>query len=495
MSNQREPPVIPGFYFDPIRKRYFPANNVANAIDSQKKFKKPKKDPAPDHSDIKQNKKNYHEMCKKYLSLTQDPVECLYNGALSVPAEGLDNLRLHGFTVNTVDEIAPFKSFAGPIFNLNLNILHQKTILSNGYMYLITENGLLFKYKYGTDQPELLYVRSSNPLSSNIVYKCVSFLEYKNFLFLHTVSPTNEHILEYFDLEKSISYKEYKHQETANDINDSCCIGPYVCMASKNKLILLKFEGDITEKKVVRIGTIKSDIICIQTYEVTEQFFRLYLGCRNGEIHTKLVDINCLFNSLRESFDKIKLSTIRSIVSLHKGISDGIIYISGLSSNQGLSAHMGNTLLRLDIFLFNEDETTGLTYFDNYLQNLVKDQELFAISNDDRFLIYGTNKELDEQNLRTVNIYSTSLSDNSVSYILNKANNKSTKILSTFYPLPISETLIPMENNFSVKSVNFIDRNKFIYTSELKRNKSTSTEFLINNPNDLKYIVSKILTP
>lgn len=201
-------------------------------------------------------------------------------------------------------------------------------------------------------------------------------------------------------LERSIRSERFgAHQ----NVHDSLDLGDIFVIAVGPSLVVSSWENQKgSSLKKFWQSKKNSDILCLAAETSDESAVRLYAGCRDGSIYA-------IEMSVTEGQEKIvskkryEFPDVRSILSLKTTDLEGILFVSAISSDTQI-------LLMLDMFL--EPNECKAVLFKTSFSNMTEKDEIFDVSSDGRFLLYGSTTSCDGHG--DFELFSSHLGDNVV---------------------------------------------------------------------------------
>lgn len=483
---------LPGFYYDTERKRYFPLGGAGRRTESQALFKKQKVE------QLDTNDKLKNILCAKeyevYLRKLHDPLQRVQMGNSRKNTETLRMMKLNNLPSQEIQSPLSRKQKIKKFHFLSIDetIIENKALIINETALLLTNRGRVFSYKYHESSavPNFVY---TIPNEKQYLVGCKSFMNtdtgvYIHFTYLHDSSSVflllknidpSENLTSTFNLPKNGGFR--------NTINVSVNIGLFCILVSGNSFFIYSWETKkLSNKKTITIqNNSQSDILSISTYQIDKSHTRIYFGCRNGNILTRVLNHDNILQDISKEFHLFRIQNIRSIVSLHAGRSDGIVFVSALSEKEYRDdSPYYNTVLMIDLLRYNEKSKNikreDLILFQTKLQNLTDGSELFTKSDDDRFIIYGTENNVSAHN-NSLELFSTYASDNILSIELRGEKQQNIASNISYLPLRSFEELKKNTDVLGFTKVALLEHDYILLVNIKPSKNDTSSMYHLTN--------------
>ncbi|CCF57297.1 hypothetical protein KAFR_0C03040 [Kazachstania africana CBS 2517] len=425
-----DPPELPGFYFDIVRKRYFPVNAASKGEAKRQKVEISQKDEIADYWD--------KEIPKYYKALWNN--------------EDTEKLRL----VNDHLERAASSvmRLSKVIFPINLNLhaeLFRRKILScvtlnDEIQLLILDNGEILKVS--SDGSILM---DWNPLSvfgvNNLRMLTPKVFWESNVLYIHYFDETItckgifcqiDNVLDEETLTPRIFFCNSYTKNSISLINR-------IAFSVDNKISLCFWNNTelFTEYK---LG--KAQITCLEVFTSRERPTQLYAGSSDGTIHCLPIKNSKIKKKRFYTLENVLHVT--SIVSLLSA-KDGSLYVSALKKESD-----SQCLYKTDPFLA-DDQRQKVTVLKTKIINYTKDTELFSTSPDGKYICYG------KKYTRDFEIFS----------IFNVDDKSSQDMITNCYPIGNMNDFISLDTELSEYSIFNIE---FIRPSNSKEMKGLNVD-------------------
>lgn len=407
------PPKLPGFYFDEVRGRYFPAKPDLNGVLGEREQKK-RKFEVKRQEQARDLRVERNDSCLKYVSELISPIKQAFGdpgdqrfpGALTIEGSSYDECRSPGFLEQEIYDTEIEGS------HLTGHMVFELSSLDGIIVVVSTVSGCILGLKRPCDceanelstieREDYVEVESLGLSNSpKIILKLAGNSFKSTGLYCH-MTQVDSTIHTFFQATWFATlHSNIRHRDLSafRNVNDSANLGKTFVIAADSSLQVSRWEhysrDDLEEFKLPRI---KSDIVCLAAK--SDRPSVLYAGTRDGWVHSIPISH---FGSLIRSCTKSFKLPVRSIVSIKTCDSDDLIFVSAISGGT-------QTLLLVDTLMKPEDCVVGK--FQTSFLNVTRDQELFEVSSDGRLLLYGSRAGYG--GLGDFEVFSSHMSDNAV---------------------------------------------------------------------------------
>lgn len=414
------PPKLPGFYYDEEKGRYFRETlGTGSRIDGRElKKRKVEQQKVVAAKNLTTRRK---EIYKQYIFELFDPLEQEFGiSNASRYIEGLkieDRLhadsKCHNTRIDRSFGVVPLHHEIGK------HILCESSSKDNFRLAFTSRNCQVESYIHNSSEgndsgimelekylPENLEVRLGSP-SENSGYKTVR-LEGSSFatrgLYCHLAEKDSGRHLFVTVKRGQILNRLIRTEQFAahQNVHDSIDVGEMFLVAVGPSLELFSWEerGSQYHKKL-QLSKKRSDILCLASGTSDQISINLYAGCRDGSIY--VIKMHLVGRQEIVSKKCFKLPGVRSILSMKTTDLEGILFISAISNDS-------QVLMMLDLMLDPAD--CILVTFNTSFFNMTEEHEVFEVTSNGRFLIYGSTASHDGRG--DYELFSSNQADNLV---------------------------------------------------------------------------------
>lgn len=418
------PAELPGFYYDEEKGRYFSiaagATPGANARHNGRELKKRKVKKQREESAINVESKR-RDTFKRYIYELIDPIEREFGVSdASNFIEGLkiesglhDGSKSHNLRINRSFGAVPQHH------EITKHLLFELDSRESFRLAFATRNGQIESVSHSPGSGnDFGIIELNNYLPEGLQtgaglevggtgYKPLR-LEGSSFaatgLFCHmTEQDTGRHLFARVRrtevLKQDLRVKQFAAHE---NVHDSLDLGENFVVAVGSSLILYSWKKSVEKScNKFELSKKKSDILCLASGTRDCSSIEIFAGCRDGSIYA----IKLLLGGAQKIISKkcFKLPGVRSILSMKTTGLSGILFVSAVSNEF-------QSLFMLDIFL--EPSQCKIVTFDTSFCNMTREDEVFDVTDDGRYLIYGSTAS--HNGLGDFEVFSSTLADNLV---------------------------------------------------------------------------------
>lgn len=398
---------LPGYYFDTEKKRYFKITTTRSTNDN----------PAENFNREAIRKKDRQQEYENLLQSYQQRYEQVQNINLSRSISLLERRKTtnrEGLPENFMDNdhylemISVAKEEHNFPYIADVLALKKISVRQDGvsrtFTRYITKSGQVLETNDNSPADSVKVIYKIDDLAENELIELINFQPFaedeKN-LFIHLRRNETTHIFLTCNLQNSTSIvTEYKRR----NINISASLlvdGKFLIFLSENKIYIDFLDtlrrSDFPLKKFPLVYGTTSQLTSIATFKINDEKIRIYGSTRDGQLISFVLDVKSSMHIQKERQFQSPGGLI-TIVSLRSGLSDGVVFVSGLenkNSNQTIIAFNVLSLL---------STTSTLLKVHSQFQNLTTEKEIFYVCTKSCWIFYGTLGGLN--NLANFELYS-----------------------------------------------------------------------------------------
>ncbi|KAL3234995.1 hypothetical protein RNJ44_02783 [Nakaseomyces bracarensis] len=384
---------LPGYYFDPDKKRYFKITTKRSSKDSDNdKFNR---ETIKRHNRLLEHEKLLGKYQSKYEALQKHEI----TRQISLP-ERRKTTNKFGPSENYMDIESQLKMM--DISQTELNFPYAEDILAFKRIEVKLDNETQKLTRYITKSGQILENHDSSPRNSvKVIYRAdavsnnelIELISLRNLsrneedIFIHLRRNSMANLFLICTYQNSTSTVTEYRRDNIN-ITDSLSIGTnFLVFSSENKLYIDTLDVSLRKrfptKKFPIIYKTDSQITSIAAYEMNSNKSRIYFATRDAHLYTFVFDLN--YKSPFHYEKRVKSpGGLITIVSLKSSISEGLVYISGLEDK-----HRNQTIIIYNV-LSLLSSTSLILKMHSQFQNLTMEKELFCVCDSSARMFYGS---------------------------------------------------------------------------------------------------------
>lgn len=383
---------LPGYYFDPDKKRYFKI--TTNRTSSDNDGGRFNRDSIRKHDRQQEYEKaleNYQEKYEEVQNFKIVRSISLQERRKTTNREGysesfMTDGQQREMIAVTSEEIA-FPYIEDVIAFKRAHI--KEDTRNRTLTRYITKNGQVLETDEDSPPNTVKVLYRIDDITDNDLIELIKIqkISNKGNLLIHMRRNETTHIFLTCSYQNQTSIITVYKKKNIN-ISDSLCVdGKFLVFASDSKIYVDLLDpsqrSHFPNKMFPLIFKSKSQITSITSCKINSRKTRIYAATRHGQLISFVFDVNSGEQFQQERSVQSPGGLI-TIVSLRAGSTDGIVYISGLESKREYQTIVAFNILSL------LSTTSTLLKLHSRFRNITMEKELFQLSAKSNMIYYGT---------------------------------------------------------------------------------------------------------